>query len=74
MLLRDADAIYPDLYPDIVSSTPFITDLFNIPVKDLEGKIDTTLYCYLDEHLRSPWWSVVTSAPFKTLGWTGLFI
>ena len=64
-----ADAIYPDLYPDIVSSTPFITDLFNIPVKDLEGKIDTTLYCYLDEHLRSPWWSVVTSAPFKTLGW-----
>lgn len=33
-----ADAIYPDLYPDIVSSTPFITDLFNIPVKDLEGK------------------------------------
>ena len=43
-----ADAIYPDLYPDIVSSTPFITGLFNIPVKDLEGKIDTTLYCYLD--------------------------
>lgn len=65
-----ADAIYPDLYPDIVSSTPFITGLFNIPVKDLEGEIDTTLYCYLDEHQRSPWWSVITSAPFKVLGWT----
>lgn len=64
-----ADAIYPDLYPDIVSSTPFITGLFNIPVKDLEGEIDTTLYCYLDEHQRSPWWSVITSAPFKALGW-----
>lgn len=64
-----ADAIYPDLYPDIVSSTPFITGLFNIPVKDLEGKIDTTLYCYLDEHQRSPWWSAITSAPFKALGW-----
>ena len=64
-----ADAIYPDLYPDIVSSTPFITGLFNIPVKDLEGKIDTTLYCYLDEYQRSPWWSVITSAPFKVLGW-----
>ena len=64
-----ADAIYPDLYPDIVSSTPFITGLFNIPVKDLEGKIDTTLYCYLDEYQRSPWWSVITSAPFKALGW-----
>ena len=65
-----ADAIYPDLYPEIVSSTPFITNLFNIPVKDLNGKIDTTLYCYLNEYQRSPWWSVITSAPFKLLGWT----
>ena len=64
-----ADAIYPDLYPDIVSSTPFITGLFNIPVKDLEGIIDTTLYCYLDKYQRSPWWSVIISAPFKALGW-----
>ena len=65
-----ADAIYPDLYPDIVSSTPFITGLFNIPVKDLKGEIDTTLYRYLDEHQCSPWWSVIISAPFKFLGWT----
>ena len=64
-----ADAIYPDLYPDIVSSTPFITGLFNIPVKDLKGEIDTTLYRYLDEHQCSPWWSVIISAPFKALGW-----
>ena len=52
-----------------MSSTPFITGLFNIPVKDLEGIIDTTLYCYLDKYQRSPWWSAVTSAPFKVLGW-----
>lgn len=43
-----ADAIYPDLYPDIVRSTPFITALFDVPVKNLDGKVDTTLYCYLD--------------------------
>lgn len=64
-----ADAIYPDLYPDIVASTPFITGLFDIPVKDLNGKIDTTLYCYMDEYQRFPWWTLVTSAPFKALGW-----
>ena len=64
-----ADAIYPDLYPDIVSSTPFITSLFNVHVKDLDGKVDTTLYCYLDEHQRAPWWTLITSAPFKALGW-----
>lgn len=64
-----ADAIYPDLYPDIVSSTPFITGLFNVQVKDLDEEIDTTLYCYLNEHQRMPWWSLVTSIPFKAVGW-----
>ncbi|WP_294591273.1 Wzz/FepE/Etk N-terminal domain-containing protein [uncultured Bacteroides sp.] len=65
-----ADAIYPDLYPDIVSSTPFIIGLFNVPVKDLKGEIDTTLYCYLREYQRAPWWSVITSVPFKFVSWT----
>ncbi|WP_299992614.1 Wzz/FepE/Etk N-terminal domain-containing protein [uncultured Bacteroides sp.] len=64
-----ADAIYPDLYPDIVSSTPFITGLFNVPVKDLDEEINTTLYCYLNEHQRVAWWSAIISIPFKTLGW-----
>ena len=64
-----ADAIYPDLYPDIVSSTPFITGLFNVQVKDLDEEIDTTLYCYLNEHQRMPWWSLIVSTPFKALGW-----
>ena len=27
------DAVYPDLYPDIVSSTPFVTELFSLPVQ-----------------------------------------
>ncbi len=65
-----ADAIYPDLYPDIVASTPFITGLFDVPVQDLKGKVDTTLYGYLDEYQRAPWWSLIVSAPFKALGWT----
>ncbi|MGP1536642.1 Wzz/FepE/Etk N-terminal domain-containing protein [Bacteroides heparinolyticus] len=64
------DAIYPDLYPDIVRSTPFITALFDVPVKNLDGKVDTTLYCYLDEYQRAPWWSIITTAPFKLIGWT----
>lgn len=65
-----ADAIYPDLYPDIVSSTPFITGLFDVPVQDLKEKVDTTLYGYLSEYQRAPWWSLIISAPFEALGWT----
>lgn len=64
------DALYPDLYPDIVSSTPFLTELFDVKVKDDNEKVDTTLYVYLDEHQRAPWWGAIISAPFKVLGWT----
>lgn len=63
------DALSPELYPDIVSSTPFLVDLFNIKVEDQKGEIDTTLYAYLDEYQRGPWWGAITSAPFKALGW-----
>ena len=64
-----ADAIYPDLYPDIVSSTPFITGLFNVRVRNIDEKIDTTLYCYLNNHQRISWWSYIISVPVKSLGW-----
>lgn len=62
--------IYPDLYPDIVSSTPFVTGLFDVPVRDMDGEINTTLYGYMDEYQRMPWWSYIISAPFKALSWT----
>lgn len=46
------DALSPELYPDIVSSTPFLIGLFDVNVKDQAGKIDTTLYAYLGRHQR----------------------
>lgn len=64
------DALSPELYPDIVSSTPFLINLFDVRVKSEEAEVDTTLYAYLKEYQRSPWWSAITSAPFKVLGWT----
>jgi Capsule polysaccharide export protein len=63
------DALSPDLYPDIVSSTPFLIELFDIPVHDDEGEIDTNLYNYMKEHQSSAWWGAIISAPFKALGW-----
>lgn len=64
------DALSPELYPDIVKSTPFLLELFDVKVKDQKGKIDTTLYAYLDKYQRSSWMGTVVSAPFKALGWT----
>lgn len=71
-----ADAVYPDLYPDIVSSTPFVVEFFSMPVSfEHKGEtVDTDLYDYMKNYTRSPWWSYVVQAPFKALGWfMGLF-
>lgn len=42
-----ADAYSITLYPKVISSTPFLVGLFDIPVKDPKKDIDTTFYGYL---------------------------
>ena len=74
--MSTVDAVYPDLYPDIVSSTPFVVELFPVQVtfKDKKESVTTDLYTYLKDYTRGPWWGKVISAPFKLLGWfMGLF-
>lgn len=69
--IQTRDAVYPDLYPDIIYSTPFITSMFNLPVTFVyrKDKVETSLYDYLMNYTRKPWWSVITSAPFKFVAW-----
>ena len=67
--MNSADAMSPDLYPDIVQSVPFMTELFGVEVTDEEGGATMPLAEYVTEELRSPWWSVVVKAPFKAIGW-----
>lgn len=64
-----SDALSPELYPDIVKSVPFSIEMFDVKVKDKEGELDTTLYDYLKEHQKQPWWGYITAAPFQALGW-----
>lgn len=67
--MASEDAISPELYPDILKSTPFLVDLFNVQVETKKGDLKTTLYDYLDEHQKSAWFGYIFSAPFKALGW-----
>lgn len=62
-----SDAVYPQLYPDIVESVPFATSLFNVPLTDSEGKT-FTLREYLKEDISRPWWSHVMGFPMKAVG------
>lgn len=50
------DAIYPEIYPDLMQSTRFIVGLFDIKVQTEDGKITTTFYDYLKTKQKSPFW------------------
>lgn len=62
-----SDAVNPMLYPDVVSSVPFLVSLFDVPVEDIDGEKKVTLKEYMEEDQKSAWWSVIISAPFKLL-------
>ena len=63
------DAVYPMLYPDVVSSVPFLTSLFDVKVETAEDDPQTvTVQQYLEEDTSSPWWSAVMGLPFKLIG------
>lgn len=65
----DADALSVMLYPDVVSSTPFIIDLLDTPIKSMDEEIpDTTLVGYLEEYQSSSLFGTILSLPFKAIG------
>ena len=51
------DAIYPEIYPDLMSSTDFLVSLFDIKVVSKDGTISTTYYKYLKNDQKHTWWS-----------------
>lgn len=74
--MSTSDAVSPDLYPEIVSSTPFVIDLFSVPVEFMHKKdtIRTDVYGFYKEYTRAPWWGYVAKAPMKAISWgIGLF-
>lgn len=52
-----SDAIYPELYPDIINTIPFSVEMLNIPVSTLDGSYTGDLYHYMTKHQKMPWWS-----------------
>ena len=63
------DALSPGLYPDIVSSTPFLVSLFDLQVVSMDGEINTTLYDYLNKHQKKAWWGHIFGFPHTLLNW-----
>ena len=60
--MASQDAIFVDIYPDVISSKDFIKELVETQVTTKDGSVKTTYYDYLDQHQKAPWWSYVMSA------------
>lgn len=64
-MLNNTEAILPTVYPDIISSPAFLLELLDTKVHS--SKADTTLYVYLRDYTKVPWWNAVISLPFKAI-------
>lgn len=68
------DAISPELYPDVVHSTPFLLELFPEQVSNKKKTISVSLFNYLNEYQQDAWWSYIIKAPLKGISYLiGLF-
>ena len=69
--MTSSDALNPDIYPEIVASIPFKVELLETEVTYACGKPEEqkmSLYTYLDDYAKRPWYAAVISAPVKALG------
>ncbi len=60
---KSQDALYPELYPQIVSSTPFLCDLMSLQLESKDGDLKTNMYKYLNKHQKMPWWNYIVAVP-----------
>lgn len=63
----DDDALNVTLFPNIVASTPFLLELFYIPVTTMDGDVDTTFVAYLKQR-KGSWIGMVLGAPRAAIG------
>lgn len=57
------DLLSPEIYPEVLSSTPFLQGLLKIHVSDINQGVDTSLYKYLKDDQRKAWWNYILEIP-----------
>lgn len=57
-MTSNGDAIYPEIYPDLIRSNDFLVSLFDVEVTSLDSTIHTTYYDYIQNQQKAPWWTL----------------
>lgn len=62
------EALFPTLYPDLMNSVDFKTDLFKVKVRREDDNQVFTYYDYLANEQKTTWWSAGMKAFFDLFG------
>lgn len=57
-MMESEDAIFPDIYPDVLGSRQFIMELFDKQVSTKDGELKCDYYTYMLKHQSNPFWTV----------------
>ena len=60
--MNSQDAIFAEIYPEVIASKNFIAELMPTPVKTKDGKVECNYYTYIRDKQKSPWWSAAMGA------------
>lgn len=52
---NNGDAIYPEIYPDLIKSNDFLVSLFDVEVISQDSTLRTTYYDYMKNHQKVLW-------------------
>lgn len=63
---NNQDAVNSTMIPDLIKSTPFILEMYNIEVSPLKSEFAVPLSEYIETH-KKPWWSYVFTFPEKVI-------
>jgi capsular polysaccharide biosynthesis protein len=57
--LNSQDAIYAEIYPDVIKSKKFIAELMEVDIKTKKGDTQCNYYTYLRDYQKAPWWEFI---------------
>lgn len=61
------DAIYSEIYPDLIGSKDFLARLMPVEVVTKDGKVQTNYYTYLKDVKKEVWWTSAINYIFKLI-------
>lgn len=65
--MNSTDAIYAEIYPEVVASKNFIAELMTVDIKTKDGDIQCNYYTYLRDKQKTAWWNQAIGAMLEML-------